>query len=46
MPALTEAHVRNAKAQEKPYKLFDELGFFPLVTPNADACKGPLWPLC
>jgi len=45
MPTLTEAHVRNAKARERPYKLFDELGLFLLVTPNADARKGRLWRL-
>jgi len=45
MPTLTEAHVRNAKAREKPYKLFDELGLFLLVTPNADTRKGRLWRL-
>jgi hypothetical protein len=45
MPTLTVAHVRNAKAREKPYKLFDELGLFLLVTPNADTRKGRLWRL-
>jgi hypothetical protein len=43
MPALTEIHCRNAKPREKPYKLFDELGLFPLVTPAATARKGRLW---
>ena len=45
MPTLTETHVRNVKAREKPYKLFDELGLFLLVTPNADTRKGRLWRL-
>jgi hypothetical protein len=43
MPTLTEAHCRNAKPREKPYKLFDELGLFLLVMPNADRHKGRLW---
>jgi integrase len=43
MPSLTEIHCRNAKPREKPYKLFDELGLFLLVTPSATARKGRLW---
>jgi hypothetical protein len=45
MPALTEVRVRNAKARDRPYKLFDELGLFLLVTPNASHHKGRLWRL-
>ena len=43
MPTLTEAHCRNAKPREKPYKLFDGLGLFMLVSPAANARKGRLW---
>jgi hypothetical protein len=45
MPALTEIRVRNAKARERPYKLFDELGLFLLVTPSSNQHKGRLWRL-
>jgi len=31
---LTEAEVRFAKPREKAYKLYDERGLFPLVTPT------------
>ena len=30
---LTAAQVKNAKAQDKPYKLYDGGGLFLLVTP-------------
>lgn len=30
---LTDAEVRNAKAAEKPAKMFDERGLYLLVTP-------------
>jgi integrase len=36
---LTDTAVRNAKPGEKPYKLFDELGLFLLITPAG----GKLW---
>jgi hypothetical protein len=42
MPLLTEVRLRSAKPREKPYKLFDELGLFLLVMPNADQHKGRL----
>ena len=45
MPLLTEVRLRSAKPREKPYKLFDELGLFLLVMPNADRHKGRLWRL-
>jgi hypothetical protein len=45
MPLLTEVRLRSAKPREKPYKLFDELGLFLLVMPNADRHKGLLWRL-
>jgi integrase len=45
MPALTEIRVRNAKSRERPYKLFDELGLFLLITPSANQHKGRLWRL-
>ena len=45
MPLLTEVRLRSAKPREKPYKLFDELGLFLLVMPNADRHKLPLWRL-
>ena len=45
MPALTEIRVRNAKSRERPYKLFDELGLFLLITPSATQHKGRLWRL-
>ena len=31
---LTAAQVKNAKAQDKPYKLYDGGGLFLLVTPS------------
>jgi hypothetical protein len=31
---LTDTQIRNAKAQEKPYKLPKELGLFIIVNPN------------
>jgi integrase len=45
MPLQTEVRLRSAKPREEPYKLFDELGLFLLVMPNADRRKGPLWRL-
>ncbi len=45
MPALTEIRLRNAKSRERPYKLFDELGLFLLITPSANQHKGRLWRL-
>jgi integrase len=39
MPTLTELRVRAAKADEKPYKLYDERGLFMLVT----TAGGRLW---
>jgi Arm DNA-binding domain len=45
MPSLTEIRIRNAKPRERPYKLFDELGLFLLVTPAANQHKGRLWRL-
>jgi hypothetical protein len=42
---LAEVRLRSAKPREKPYKLFDELGLFLLVMPNADRHKGRLWRL-
>jgi integrase len=36
---LTDAKVRNARPQEKPYKLYDERGLFLLVAPEG----GKLW---
>jgi hypothetical protein len=41
MAFLTETKVRTAKSIEKPYKLFDERGFFLLITPPG----GRLWRL-
>ena len=32
--ALTNAKIQNAKAREKPYKLYDEMGLFILVQPS------------
>ncbi len=37
--SLTELHIKAAKAQDKPYKLYDEKGLFLLVTPTG----GRLW---
>ncbi len=34
MSALTELAIRNAKAREKPYKLYDERGLYLIVRPN------------
>lgn len=31
---LTDAKVRNARPQEKPYKLYDERGLFLLIAPE------------
>ena len=45
MPALTEIRVRNAKARDRAYKLFDELRLFLLVRPSATQRKGRLWRL-
>jgi Arm DNA-binding domain len=45
MPLLTEVRLRSAKPREKPYRLFDVLGLFLLVMPNADRHKGRLWRL-
>jgi integrase len=39
IPPLSEAQVRKAKPQEKPYKLFDGNGLFLLITPSG----GKLW---
>jgi len=41
MPSLSGARVRNAKARDWAYKLFDERGLFLLVTPAG----GRLWRL-
>ena len=32
--ALTDLKVRKAKAEAKPYKMYDSLGLFVLVKPN------------
>ncbi|OIP82833.1 MAG: hypothetical protein AUK37_08475, partial [Rhodobacterales bacterium CG2_30_65_12] len=32
--ALTDLKIKKAKAQERPYKLYDSLGLFVLVNPN------------
>lgn len=34
MPMLTEAHIRAAKPNDKPYKLFDTLGLYLQVRPG------------
>ena len=39
LAVLTEMQVRNAKARDRAYKLFDERGLFLLVTPTG----GRLW---
>lgn len=39
--SLTELGIKAAKAQDKPYKLYDEKGLFLLVTPTG----GRLWRL-
>jgi hypothetical protein len=36
---LTETAIRSAKPRERPYKLFDERGFYLLVPPTG----GRLW---
>lgn len=41
MPFLSEAKVRNAKARDRAYKIFDERGLFLLVAPTG----GRLWRL-
>lgn len=42
---LTDIQVRNAKATEKPRKLFDVEGLFLLVSPSKRAGRGKCWRL-